>query len=228
MKEDLTGGFHSYGRGRWVAVFGPDGAGKTAVIAGLQHKLASRFSGCVRFHFRPRLFARQVDAPPVTAPHAQTPRGLFISNVKLFYWLLDCWLGFFFHVLPALRSSRLVIFDRYLPDLLVDPVRYRLPAGATKLAARLVRFAPQPDLCILLDASAEQVQQRKQEVSLAESRRQQQTYLQLFRPLPDAFVIDADRPLEEVTREAAAIISSFHFRSSGFTLQAPVRGASSE
>lgn len=234
MRHDGTDRFHSRRRAPWVAVFGPDGVGKSAVIARVQQKLASRFDGCRRFHFRPRVFRPQIDAAPTTAPHAQTPRGLVLSYLKLIYWLLDCWLGHLLQVLPALRNSQFVIFDRYLPDLLVDPVRYRLPASARNFAQRLVRLAPEPDLWILLDASAEQVQQRKQEVSPAESRRQREAYLQHFQLMPGAFLINADRSLEEVTREAAAIISGFNagfnFRVPSFesvALQIPVQGAGS-
>jgi thymidylate kinase len=118
-------------------------------------------------------------------------------------------------VLPVLRSTRLVIFDRYLLDLLVDPVRYRLPARAMHFAAAIVRLAPEPDLCVLLDAPAEQVQQRKQEVSLAESQWQRAAYLNLFRSLPRTLVVNADSPVEEVARNVTTAIiqtSSQRFR----------------
>ncbi len=194
--------------GLWIAFFGPDGVGKSAVIERLPNELAGAFSGCAHFHFRPRFGARETEGEPVTAPHAQTPRGSLISYCKLLYWLLDCWLGYCFLVRPALRRSGLVIFDRYLPDLLVDPVRYRLPVSAMKFAFWLVKLAPQPDLWVLLDAPAETVQQRKPEVSPAESCRQHLAYLKLFESLRNALVIDADGPVEEVTREAAAKILS--------------------
>ena len=210
MRAGLYGAKHCNRRsqGLWIAFFGPDGVGKSAVIERLPDGLAGAFSGCARFHFRPRFGGREAHAEPVIAPHAQRPRGSLISYCKLTYWLLDCWLGYWFLVRPALRRSGLVIFDRYLPDLLVDPVRYRLPVSARKFAFWLVKLAPHPGVWVLLDAPAETVQQRKPEVSPAESRRQRLAYLKMFESLRNALVIDADCPLEEVTRNVAAKILS--------------------
>lgn len=200
-------------RGLWIAFFGPDGVGKSAVIERLEENLAGAFCGCRRFHFRPRLGRRDVDRTPVTAPHGQSPRGLLLSLCKLVYWLLDCWLGYLVRVSPNTRRSRLVVFDRYLPDMLVDPVRYRLPSSAMRFAAAIVRLAPQPDLYVLLDAPAEIVQQRKREVSLAESQRQRLEYLNRFRSLPAALVVNADYPVAAVAENVASAIRSFmvHF-----------------
>jgi thymidylate kinase len=199
-------------KGAWVAFFGPDGVGKSTVIDRLQGQLEGSFCGCLRFHFRPRFGCRRTDEEPVTAPHAQTPRGLLSTTLKLAYWLLDFWLGYFFLIRPALRRSELVIFDRYFSDMLVDPVRYRLRDSARTLAALMVKFAPQPDLYVLLDAPAESVQLRKQEVSPAESHRQREAYRKLLGSLPGALVIDANRPLEQVSHDAAVAIAGFQFR----------------
>jgi len=196
-------------RGLWIAVFGPDGVGKSAAIDRLPELLGGDFRGYDTFHFRAN-FGRR-DGLPVIAPHAQKPRGLLVSVGKLLYWLLDSWLGHLLLVMPALRRSHLVIFDRYLPDLLVDPVRYRLPASAKKMAAAAVRLAPTPDLCILFDAPAEIVHQRKQELSRAELQRQRNSYRKLFESMPEAVVIDANRPIEEVSRHLAAAITSCLF-----------------
>lgn len=195
-------------RGLWVAFYGPDGVGKSAVIERLQREaLEEDFGGSMRFHFRPRVGLPTRQRPVVTAPHAQVPRGWLTSTIKLLYWLLDCWLGYLLLVRPAKRRSRLVIFDRYLPDLLVDPLRYRLPQSVMKFAGALVRMAPRPDLCILLDAPAGQIQRRKQEVSLAESERQRTSYLQVFAQVPSTLVVDADRSIDEVTQTVATALS---------------------
>jgi len=204
-------------RGLWIAFFGPDGVGKSAVIDRLPAKLGGTFSGFHCFHFRPR-FGRKTVAFPVTAPHAQEPRGWLISTAKIGWWVLDCWLGYLFLVRPARRRCHLVIFDRYLPDLLVDPVRYRLPPTTIPVATWLVKLAPQPDVFILLDAPADKVQARKQEVTLAESQRQRQAYSKLFGSLPRALVVDADRPVGEVANAVATIISSFESPVSSFAL----------
>ncbi len=197
----------TYRRGLWIAFFGLDGAGKSAVIQELAGKLARDFSGITRFHFRPRFRSHDRDMEPVTDPHAQPPRGTWVSLGKLLYWLLDCWFGYFRTIRSASRSQ-IVIFDRYLPDILIDPARYRLPVSCRWFARMVVRLAPSPDLCILLDVRAEVAQQRKKEVPLAESQRQRAAYLTMFRGMPRTFIVNAGCPVEEVAQQVAAVIFS--------------------
>jgi thymidylate kinase len=65
---------------------------------------------------------------------------------------------------------------------------------------------PKPDLFILLDLPAEVARSRKAEVPLDEARRLRQRYLDLTQSLPNAHVVDADRPLDEVVAEVEEII----------------------
>ena len=189
-----------------MAVFGPDGAGKSAVIKRLAHELSPPFQGVQQFHFRPMFRRQWRDTQPITDPHAKSPRGGHTSIFKLLYWLADCWYGYLVTVRPARANSRLVIFDRYLPDILVDPQRYRLPKSSQWFASLMVRLAPCPDLHILLDVPAEIVQQRKAEVSPAESQRQRLAYREMFRSLPNAFIVDASAPVDEVAEDSKTVI----------------------
>lgn len=193
-------------RGLWIAFFGPDGAGKSAVIERLQSQPGPHFPSVIRFHFRPMFRTCALDQPPVLAPHSKPARGTLFSLCKLFYWLMDCWFGYLMVIRPGLSRSRLVIFDRYLHDVLVDPARYRLPASSLWLARLLVQLAPRPDLCILLDVPADILQNRKSEVSTAESHRQRLAYLEMFHALPDKLLVDANCPVDEVTRRVGFAI----------------------
>jgi thymidylate kinase len=193
-------------RGLWVAVLGPDGAGKSAAIQRLAQELPPCSPTIQRFHFRPMFGVRWQDSPPVTDPHGKPPRGFVLSVLKLLYWLADYWYGYVSTIRPALLSSRLILFDRYYHDVLVDPQRYRLPASSLWFAKLLVRLVPQPDLHILLDVPGHLVQQRKPEVTSEESSRQRFAYLQLFRSKPNAFIVDAACPLDEVTQRIKTIL----------------------
>lgn len=192
--------------GTWIALFGPDGAGKSAVIEQVSAQLGPVFQGVSQFHFRPHFAGKALSRPPVTNPHAQTPRGLLISIAKLIYWLVDCWYGYVVFICPNRRRSRLVISDRYYPDILIDPRRYRLPASSLRLAKWLCSLAPRPDLRILLDAPAEVVQNRKAEVSVAESERQRRAYLRMFESVPRSRVINANCFLQAVAEEVSAAV----------------------
>jgi thymidylate kinase len=192
--------------GLWIAVFGPDGAGKSAAIQRLTQELSLSFRDIEHFHFRPMFRGGCRDSPPVTDPHGKPPRGFLLSILKLLYWLADYWYGYAAVIRPALPNSTLILFDRYYPDVLVDPVRYRLPASTLWFAKLLARLVPLPDLCILLDVPAEVLQQRKPEVTCEESRRQRLAYLQMFHSLPNAFIVDAACSLDDVTQQMKAVI----------------------
>ena len=194
--------------GLWIAVFGQDGVGKSSVIDQLEHHLAAGVEGISRFHFRPRFRRSCESAPPVTQPHGKPPRGSVVSLFKLLYWLADCWWGYLLTIVPRRYRGEMIIFDRYLPDILIDPVRYRLPAGSMPIAAALVKLTPQPDLYVLLDAPADVVQQRKRELSPGEARRQRIAYLKMFESVRSKLLVNADSPLPEVSRRVAVGICS--------------------
>lgn len=189
-----------------MAVFGPDGAGKSAVIKRLAQELAPPFHEVQQFHFRPMFRRQWRETQPVTAPHARPPRCGLISVFKLLYWLMDCWYGYVVTILPARANARLVIFDRYFDDILIDPRRYRLPKSSLWFTRLFVRLAPRPDLYVLLDVPAELLQQRKAEVHLAESQRQRREYLEMFRHLPNAFTVDASVAVEEVAARMKILV----------------------
>jgi len=189
-----------------MAVFGPDGAGKSAVIKRVAQQLQPPFATVQQFHFRPMFRREWRDSPSVTEPHGQPPRGTLISILKLLYWLADCWYGYLVTIRPARGGLRLVIFDRYLPDILIDPQRYRLPASCRWYARGIVQMAPRPDLCIVLDVPAAILQHRKPEVSPAESQRQRLAYREMLRSLPHAFAVNAVPAVEEVTDEVKRLI----------------------
>jgi thymidylate kinase len=98
-----------------------------------------------------------------------------------------------------------VLFDRYYYDLLVDPIRHRY-GGPMWLAKLTGRLYPRPDLVILLDAPAEVLHARKQEVPLEETAHQRETYLELVRSLPNGHVVDASRPIHKVVADAERVI----------------------
>lgn len=192
-----------------IVFLGPDGAGKTAIGERLELDLAPAFRGVKRFHLRPKLFVKTNSQEiAVTNPHAKPVRSVFSSIVKLFYFFSDYLLGFMVKILPLKIKSHLIIFDRYYHDLLVDPKRYRY--GAPLWLSKLVSwFIPKPDLFVVLDAPAEVIQARKQEVTLAETQRQRNAYLKFANDHSNCIVLDTSVGIEETVKQGNERILGF-------------------
>ncbi|MFZ4777839.1 MAG: hypothetical protein ACOYM3_20920, partial [Terrimicrobiaceae bacterium] len=190
--------------GFFMALMGPDGSGKSSVIAGATRELAPFFPDILCFHLRPQLGCPVSDVT-VIDPHASENRRFFMSTVKLCYWLFDYIVGYMVKILPFLLRSRLVVFDRYFYDLLVDPKRYRY-GGSMKWVRACFHLVPTPDLVLMLDGNAGIFQGRKREVSFSETERQIGQYRALNLALDRAEIIDASQPLEVVVRSVLLLV----------------------
>jgi serine acetyltransferase/thymidylate kinase len=192
-----------------VALLGPDGCGKSSVIQRMMVDLAPVFRRTGYFHLRPRVFAGGGTAVlQVTTPHALPARGRLASLAKLGYFISDYIAGYALRVWPLAMRSTLVLFDRYFHDLLVDPRRYRY-GGSMLLARWAAKCVPAPDMWILLDAPAEVLQARKDEVSFMETSRQRQAYFRFFGRLRNSAVVDASQTLNDVAFEAEMSVLRF-------------------
>ena len=211
-------GLHFLGRvvrptGGFVALMGPDGCGKSTVLNAISQQFAPAFRNIQRFHMRPYLLGRANSAKgPVTDPHGQPPRGMLASVAKVFYFAADYVFGYLLKILPALIRTRLVLFDRYMYDLLVDSKRVRY-GGPHWLLRFATRFIPRPDLVVLLDAPPEVLWSRKQEVPFEEVTRQRSAYRQIAGKMRSTVIVNAELPPGEVIdRVADAIIDYFAAR----------------
>jgi thymidylate kinase len=191
----------------FIAFLGCDGSGKSAVITGVGERLRAAGVSVVHGHWMPKALDRHRAAgrpASVDDPHGLPQRGAFVSVLKLAWLAANWWLAWW---RDLRRSSRrgVVLFDRYHADLLVDPRRYRY--GGPMSLARLASFLmPRPDVVIYLDAPAEVLLARKQEVPLEALERGRAAYLALAARDGGIRVIDASRPLEVVLDEVAALI----------------------
>jgi thymidylate kinase len=173
-----------------ISLLGCDGSGKSTVIDQLvSHSDDFESFRGVTYH---HLFATKKESfgkPPVSNPHDQIPRSWMMSNLKLMYFFVKYFFGYWLIAYPQKVRSKLVVFDRYYYDILVDPRRYR-HNGSVLLTRFIGKIIPKPDLFFVIDVPAEILQQRKQEVTFEESKRQRQAYLDLKNQLQDISIID--------------------------------------
>jgi thymidylate kinase len=187
-----------------VVVLGPDGVGKSTLVSQLAQTCECCFRRHRIFHWRPMVVAPHKEpATPVNNPHGQSTRGTLGSIAALLLFFLDYWLGYLFVLRPLLARSGLVVFDRYFPDLLVDPGRYRY-GGPMWLPKFLSRLVPRTDLIFLvLDAEEKAILSRKREVVLEELRRQRAGYRQFIEQDGNAYLIRTDQGIGQTVGEAS-------------------------
>lgn len=196
-----------YPTGLTLAFLGPDGVGKSTVIAGVWPLLEPHFRRELRVHFVRRPGAK-ADGAPVTDPHGQLPRSVAASWAKIVFYFICAWLDWLARLQPARVRSTCILCDRTFDDLLVDPRRYRVQRS-NALVRLLRRWLPQPDLTFVLDAPTAVIQQRKAEVDAAETERQRAVLRELAARDPRWQVVSTDAAPETVARMIATRVIQF-------------------
>jgi thymidylate kinase len=152
--------------GLLIALMGPDGAGKSTLASAIASTISGPFRRSDVFHFRPRVVAPRQLKTSANPPRLSS-RGPIASALKLVLYLADYWIGYLAIVRPALCRTSLVMFDRYFDDLGIDSRRYGY-TGPRWLVALASRAVPRPDLTLVLTADAQQLSERKGEISIRE------------------------------------------------------------
>lgn len=169
------------GRAVTVALLAPDGAGKTALIAELEARLAAGplaakkvYMGCWGGYRLPLRFLSRL------APHEPRasigPAKRLVREAKrwAFFGLLAAELAARYLVLVRGAKTPVVICDRYLEDVHVDN---GLDLVAPGLAGRaLLRLFPRPDFVLYLDRDAEEACAAKDDLTPEQYRRNDRAY----------------------------------------------------
>lgn len=191
--------------GLTVAMLGPDGAGKSSVIERLEGDDMQIFSRIECRGFAPRIFdTLRPRIGRVEEPHALAPRSPLASCARALWWLVY-YLSAGIETRFARAQGRLILYDRHFVDILVDRRRYRY--GGPGFVLRLVwLIVPKPDLVVLLDAPAEVLQSRKQEVPFEVTKRQRDAYRALVESLPQGRIVDASEAFDAVVEGVRRVV----------------------
>ena len=180
-----------------IAFLGCDGSGKSTVIKEVTRRLGEQGHTVSTGHWRPTPFGKRGSGTSAADdPHGQPPRG-FASSVAKLGWLWINWWAGWLGGLARQRRNGWVLYDRYHGDLVVDPKRYRYggPQGLARLASATM---PQPDKIIFLDAPADVLLARKQEVAKEALESLRDRYLRFGADSPRFLVVDCACPVERV------------------------------
>jgi thymidylate kinase len=172
-----------------VAIVGPDGAGKTTLVSGLQDTMPLPVT---------------VQYMGLTGGRMPRADALRVPGLVLAARLAILWARYGSAMLDR-RRGRLVLFDRYTLDGAVPPgVRIGRLGRLSRYVQR--RACPMPDLVLFLDASGSTMHARKGEYDPATLESWRAAYGRLRGSVEALEAIDAERSVEEVRRDAAARI----------------------
>ena len=204
----------------FLSVHAPDGTGKTTFIQSLAEQLGFFFVCNVEdlvkiYHFRPMLIPNLGAAGEkmgmmkqdknFTVPHRAKPANMASSFIRMIYYWFDYMLGIPLLLRRNAQFNKITIFDRYIYDFLVDPFRTRIKLPYW-IRLAFVKTVKQPKIVFVLDAPADVVYARKQELDKTEINRQ----LVEFRKLKDlgrrVYVLDATQSPQIIAKKAIKIV----------------------
>lgn len=196
-----------------IALLAPDGGGKSTILEALKEYEVTSFVSVERKYIRPGMFKNigqyKPNAQPEMTdnpdPHGRKPDGVLKSLLRFFIYLIDFTLGYFVKIVSLKWQRSLIVFDRYYYDYYVDMYRYHysLPRWVPGLFSFMI---PRPSLTFVLYAPAEVLYNRKKELTLEETRRQCETFKRLSAVLPNAVLIDVNRPVNVIVKDIVATI----------------------
>lgn len=224
-------------RGFTVALIGPDGAGKTTVARAIQAEFRGgvkylymgvnpeasnrRLPTTKLVHFIRRIRAARrsheslnsstnTTAKPTSSSVRSALRAVRLT-LALVNRLAEEWYRYGI-AWSSVRRGSIVLFDRHFyADYYASDVSTAAPRPVQRRihGFMLYHFYPKPDLLVYLDAPAEILFERKGEGTVESLDRRRQDYLDVMRATNNATVVDANRPLDQVTRDVSEIIRSF-------------------
>jgi thymidylate kinase len=196
---------------RLVVILGPDGSGKTTVAEGVAAALRSVGVPAERVYMgagTPGLPTRRL-RQALRRRRPGGPRLLDAGRPHRVAELAHTWADFVWRdrtqLQPRLRHGATVLCDRYAYDMATWNVP-RLPER--RLLWLLLRLVRRPHRTIVLEAPAETIRERRDELSVAEIHRQHRRLAMLAERMPGAVRLDASGSPDEVIAAAVGAVLS--------------------
>lgn len=204
---------------KMIALEAPDGTGKTTFIDALTVMLAETFVCDIEkmhvYHFRPSVLPNlgavgekagvMKQDTNFENPHRNKAANPLSSFVRMGYYWLDYLIGGAICIRKDVQFDKITIFDRYIYDFIIDPLRSRinLPRCMRTAFSKMVQ---QPRIVFVLDAPADVIYSRKKELTLDEIQRQLEEFDKLSNLGDNFYKINASQTPEKMVLDAKKII----------------------
>ena len=179
-------------KNRFLVLSGIDGAGKSSLLdASLSNSQTDFKSPRHRFkenHHRPRIIPtisyllstskkeRSKLKEVYENPRSGLTKNVFLSSLSFFYYVFDYILLRLKH-LNDFRTGKIVIYDRYYYDFLVDPARSAMRINPKLVILIYKLFVPKPTMTIYVTTPPEISVERKQELTADDAKKLQDRYI---------------------------------------------------
>ena len=158
---------------RIVVFLGVDGSGKSTLINSIFKKNRDKFK---KIHFNPDYFRKKKEQ--IINPHLKKKRGRIFSLLKIIYWVIN---NQIFRILNY-NSKKIYFFDRYIYDVIIDPLRYRfsLPNKLIKLIIKFIN----------------KIYSRNKELKLSDMIRLNKKYIKFIRQFDQKIVLNCQDKID--------------------------------
>ena len=207
-------------KARVCAVVAPDGAGKSTFIDEIVKQLDYYYVNSPDeprmhvYHFRPTMLPNLGEVGEkahvmkqdknFTDPHRLKPANPISSFFRIAYYTFDYIFGYMKCVRQDVHYDRHVLFDRYSYDFIVDPKRSRL--NLPRWIRRFFVFlTPRPKIVYFLDASADVIYKRKQELPKEMIQELLDGYRKLAKGKKRFKTLNAEQEPEKIAEDAVKL-----------------------
>ena len=187
-----------------IALIGPAGAGRTAILQGVHTSLSPLFANILRTSIAGSTHGG------ISSAYGRThDTGVAHPLASLLAASFRFCKGIFTY--PALQWSKsrscLILEDGHFADLLASSANDH-NGGPMSLLRRMWRFLPKPEMLVFLDSIPEFARLSSREIATT----QRNAYLSLAKIFETGRIVDASRPSNLVTEDISAAILHFMAR----------------